>query len=94
MHMTIDIEEQVGGTWFYRLRYPNHEVYQSLNAALLDTWTSDSQASIRNRRSLHRLLLVNDFAGLEQLFTAFFASIPTDWCRRLPGPSDWRRIQP
>jgi hypothetical protein len=39
---------------------------------------------VRNRRSLYRRLLANDFAGLEQLFTAFFASIPHDWYRNSP----------
>ena len=28
---------------------------------------------------LHELLLANDFAGLETLFRAFFASIPYEW---------------
>jgi len=83
-YLTIGEEEQLSGAWFYRLRYPNHEVYQSLNAALLDAWTPDVQVNVRHRRSLHRLLLANDFAGMAQLFTAVFASIPTDWYRNNP----------
>ncbi|MFA7608235.1 MAG: PD-(D/E)XK nuclease domain-containing protein, partial [Rhodocyclaceae bacterium] len=33
---------------------------------------------------LYDLLLANDFAGMEQLFTSFFASIPHDWFRNNP----------
>ena len=83
-YLTIDTEEEISGTYFYRLRYPNREVYQSLNGALLRAWTRDTQAEVHNRKSLYRLLLANDFAGLEALFTAFFASIPSDWYRNNP----------
>lgn len=30
------------------------------------------------------MLLANDFAGMQALFTAFFATIPTDWYRNNP----------
>ena len=33
---------------------------------------------------LYDLLMANDFAGLQTLFTAFFASIPHDWYRNNP----------
>jgi len=83
-YLTIDEEEQVSGAWFYRLRYPNREVYQSLNTAMLEAWTPGGAADARRRRSLYRLLLANDFAGLEALFRDLFASIPTDWHRNNP----------
>lgn len=83
-YLTIAREEEISGTYFYRLRYPNREVYQSLGIALLQTWTPDDQAEVQHRLSLHRLLLTNDFAGMAQLFTAFFASIPADWHRKNP----------
>lgn len=83
-YLTIDLEEEISGSYFYRLRYPNHEVYQSLNIALLAAWTPETQADVQHRKSLYRLLLANDFAGLERLFTAFFAGIPTDWHRNNP----------
>ena len=83
-YLTIDREENLGGARFYRLRYPNREVYQSLSGALLDAWSAPGPARIRQRKDLYRLLLANDFAGLEQLFTAFFASIPSDWFRNNP----------
>ena len=80
-YLTIDREEEISGSYFYRLRYPNREVYQSLNSHLLRAWTPDAQAEVRHRKSLHRLLLANDFAAMRDLFTAFFASIPGDWYR-------------
>ena len=83
-YLTIALEELIGGSYFYRLRYPNREVFQSLTRAVLEAWTPNTPAEVRNRKSLYRLLLVNDFAGLEQLFSAFFASIPGDWYRNNP----------
>ena len=83
-YLTIDAEENLSGAWFYRLRYPNREVYQSLTGALLDAWTPPGPQGVRHRRDLYRLLLANDFTGLERLFTAFFAGIPTDWHRNNP----------
>jgi hypothetical protein len=83
-YLTIAAEEMISGSYFYRLRYPNREVYQSLNAALLEAWTPAAAGDVSHRKSLYRLLLANDFPGLERLFTAFFASIPNDWYRNNP----------
>jgi hypothetical protein len=83
-YLTIDREEEISGTYYYQLRYPNREVYQSLNGTLLRYWTPDTQAEIKHRKSLYRLLLANDFPGLHQLFISFFASIPSDWYRKNP----------
>jgi hypothetical protein len=83
-YLTIAEEQDRFGEYWYRLRYPNQEVYQSLSNSLLRAWTPDGQAMMGNKRQLGDLLLANDFAGMEQLFTAFFASIPTDWYRNNP----------
>jgi len=83
-YLTIDLEEVISGSYFYRLRYPNREVYQSLNMTLLEAWIADRPAAVGHRKSLYRLLQAADFAGLQQLFTAFFASIPADWYRNNP----------
>ncbi|WP_295580961.1 AAA family ATPase [uncultured Lamprocystis sp.] len=80
-YLTIESEEEISGNYYYRLRYPNREVYQSLNASLLRAWVPDAQASVRHRKSLHQLLLINDFPALQALFSAFFAGIPGDWYR-------------
>ncbi len=83
-YLTIAREEDRFGEYWYRLRYPNQEVYQSLINGLLKVWTPNGQAMLGNKRRLGDLLLANDFAGMERLFTAFFASIPADWYRNNP----------
>ena len=83
-YLTIAREEDRFGEYWYRLRYPNQEVYQSLINGLLKVWTPNGQAMLGNKRQLGDLLLANDFAGMERLFAAFFASIPADWYRNNP----------
>lgn len=83
-YLTIEAQEQISGAYFYHLRYPNREVYQSLNASLLRTWTASGNAEARNRSALIRLLKANDMEGLRTLIAAFFSSIPHDWYRSNP----------
>jgi hypothetical protein len=83
-YLTIAGEEQLGGSLLYRLRWPNHEVYQGLNNALLDAWTPDSQANLRHRRSLYEALSRNDFDALRVLVTALFDAIPRQWTVKNP----------
>ena len=82
-YVTIAEQERFG-EYRYRLRFPNREVYQSLSNSLLKAWTPNGQETLGHKARLGELLLANDFAGLEQLFTAFFASIPADWYRNNP----------
>ena len=83
-YLTIDQEEDRFGEYWYRLRYPNQEVYQSLINGLLKVWTPSGQTMLGHKRQLGDLLIANDFAAMERLFTAFFASIPADWHRKNP----------
>ncbi|MFP4077063.1 MAG: ATP-binding protein [Halochromatium sp.] len=83
-YLTIAHEQQFGAFIEYRLRYPNLEVQASLNGALLNVLRARASSTAEQTGRLYRLLLANDFAGLEQLFTAFFASIPHDWYRNNP----------
>ena len=78
-YLTITEEEDLGGQQFYQLGYPNREVRQSLNRSLLHYLVQDSTRQMANSIQLYRLLEANDFAGLETLFHAFFASIPYEW---------------
>ncbi|MDE2828893.1 MAG: ATP-binding protein [Gemmatimonadota bacterium] len=78
-YLTITGEENLGGTSFYRLGYPNREVRQSLNRSLLRYLVKDATRQMANSVQLYRLLEANDFAGMETLFHAFFASIPYEW---------------
>jgi hypothetical protein len=86
-YLTIAKVERCFGEQRYQLRYPNQEVYQSLANALLKRWSGGaiiSQKIIRQKNSLGKLLLENNFDGMKALFTAFFASIPHDWYRNNP----------
>jgi hypothetical protein len=83
-YLTIDEEELISGNYFYRLRYPNIEVCQSLNAVLLDAWTANQSVVVQQRKSLYRLLQKNDFEQIQTLIASFFDSIPTDWYRNNP----------
>ena len=78
-YLTITDAENLGGEMLYRLDYPNREVRQSLNRSLLGYLVQDSTRQMANSIRLYRLLEANDFAGLETLFHAFFASIPYEW---------------
>lgn len=78
-YLTIAGEECLGGNYFYRLRFPNHEVYQSTYHSLLRAWTANPQAQVQNRKTLYRLLEAHDLAEMKDLFRAFFATIPHQW---------------
>ena len=78
-YLTITAKEDLGGEALYRLGYPNREVRQSLNRSLLRYLVKDSTQQMANSVRLYRLLEANDFAGLETLFHALFASIPYEW---------------
>ena len=78
-YLTIHHTEPRGVEMYYRLSYPNQEVRQSLNRSLLNHLTGTPSQHAEHRARLYDLLLVNDFAGLENLFKAFFASIPYQW---------------
>ncbi len=87
-YLTIDAVVPVGDILRYRLRYPNQEVRASLNGALLEQLTARDPATVEHGTRLYALLQANDFPGLEQLFTAFFAGIPADWYRNTPIARD------
>ena len=78
-YLTIIQTEPRGSRTYYRLSYPNQEVRQSLNESLLNHLTGSPAQQAEHSARLYDLLLVNDFAGLENLFKAFFASIPYQW---------------
>ncbi len=78
-YLTIAGEENLGGESLYRLGYPNREVRQSLNRSLLRYLVRDASRQTANSIRLYRLLEANDFAGLAELFHAFYASIPYEW---------------
>lgn len=84
-YLTIHkVEQPLTGYWVFTLGYPNLEVESSMNGAMLTGLGVDAQSSFSNRLGLLDLLRNNNFTGLQQLFTAFFASIPHDWYRNNP----------
>ena len=78
-YLTIESVRNRGGVLRYRLGYPNREVRQSLNESLLRRLVQDSTRQAANSDRLYDLLEANEFAGMETLFQAFFASIPYEW---------------
>ena len=78
-YLTIKDVRDRGGVRRYRLGYPNREVRQSLNECLLRRLVQDATQQTANSDRLYDLLEAEDFAGLETLFRAFFASIPYEW---------------
>ena len=78
-YLTITGEETLGGKALYHLGYPNREVRQSLNEHLLRHLVQNVERQIANSIRLARLLAVHDCAGVQELFHAFFASIPYEW---------------
>jgi hypothetical protein len=83
-YLTIDAVRQRGALIEYRLRYPNLEVRASLTGALLEQIVPVPEDPATRPSGLYDLLQVNDFAGIERLFSALFAGIPTDWYRNNP----------
>ena len=65
----------------HRLGYPNREVQCALNMNLLAALAPDVSAATECA-TLRQLLAAHDFAGVERLLRAFFASIPHQWHAR------------
>lgn len=80
--MTILERRRQGVLYKYYLGYPNLEVKMSMTRALLNAYTPDQQSKERLQNHLFMVLEKNDINALEQIFHAFFASIPNDWYRK------------
>ena len=78
-YLTIRDYQNLDGTPLYRLGYPNREVRQSLNRALLRRLGQDGGRQLANGLRLRGLLEAGDVAGMEDLFRAFYAGIPHQW---------------
>jgi len=80
-YLTITGKEDLGGSIYYRLGWPNREVRQSLHGSLLDQLTHADSAQRSGSMALYRCLESGDPNDLRAIFHAFFASIPHDWYR-------------
>jgi hypothetical protein len=81
-YLTIDTVWEIPGQMELTLKYPNLEVQASLNDSLLQHLSGGLSIPGPHISRLYRLLLARNFAGLQDLFHAFFASIPNDWYRK------------
>ncbi|RWX52101.1 PD-(D/E)XK nuclease superfamily protein [Candidatus Electrothrix marina] len=82
-YLTITGKEQLfDEEYVYHLGFPNHEVRKSLTGSILHWYTHELSPLKNNQVSLFKALRDNNFAGMEKIFHAFFASIPHDWYRK------------
>ena len=81
-YLTIDSVYPMPGRLKLTLKYPNLEVQSSLNNSLLQSLTDSLSGPEQNINRLYDLLSTQDFAGLKNLFHAFYASIANDWYRK------------
>ncbi len=78
-YLTIAEEFQRGFSTFYRLRYPNFEVQQSLNEQLLSYLGKNSYEVYNDGQEFRALLKANDFTGFGKKVQSFLASVPYPW---------------
>jgi hypothetical protein len=83
-YLTIASVWRMPGRMELTLKYPNQEVQVGLNESLLQELSGQAALPGPMIGQLYRLLLKNDFAGMETLFTAFYASIPYEWFTNNP----------
>jgi hypothetical protein len=75
------IEDPVEGMR-YRLGFPNLEVRSSFSRLALETTLEAPEQTAGTRNRLREVLYAGDSAGLRELFTAFFESVPNDNYRK------------
>ena len=81
-YLTIAEVWQAPGQMELTLKYPNLEVQSALNSSLLQSLTGGLAVPGPHLSKLYKLLTNADFAGLKNLFHAFYASIANDWYRK------------
>ena len=81
-YLTIEETSIEDGEVYYRLGYPNREVRQSLNKALVERLVGGDLTAPRRTRDLRRHFRAHDLAGVEAELRAIYAGIPADWHRR------------
>ena len=78
-YLTITGTEQQGGRTLYTLDYPNLEVRESLNEALLEQLVGPEAFRTVVTSNLTGILHTGDTQALRKLFESFFAAIPHQW---------------
>ena len=83
-YLTIESVEPMGAEGYYTLRYPNLEVKQGLNVALLSSLMPDVGESLQHRRALYLMLRSGDLSGMFVELRALYAGIPHAWADNNP----------
>ena len=78
-YLTIQAEKFVTGEIYFQLGYPNLEVRQSLNEALLDHMVGNRSSSNAYSRPLYERLILDELDAVKDILHAFYASIPCEW---------------
>ncbi len=78
-YLTVLEREKVDDEAQYRLGYPNREVRQSLNRALLGSLPVNGSQRVARRRRLRDMLATGDLSGLQEQLRALLAGIPHQW---------------
>lgn len=82
-YITITSSVEDEAIQYYTCTFPNHEVKNSLSTHILKWLIQKESKTIHEKISLHEALQSSSITKLEQLFQAFFASIPNDWYRKI-----------
>ncbi len=78
-YLTVLESEEVDDEVQYRLGYPNREVRQSLNRALLGSLPVKGPQRGARRKRLRDVLATGDLSGLQEQLRALLAGIPHQW---------------
>ena len=81
-YLTVESCARVPGAALYRLDYPNREVRDSLNKALLAKLAGPSAAGAHFGARLRQMFLAHDLPAVEKELRALFAGIPSDRHRK------------
>jgi hypothetical protein len=83
-YLTIASTINEGGLRFYKLGFPNLEVYQSFHNSFLADCRMEQGDSSGYRLDLLTLLKKHDLRGMGRLMAGFFESIPHQWYTNNP----------
>jgi hypothetical protein len=81
-YLTIKTKKRVGARIVYELAYPNLEVKMSLTDSILTDLTQHPLETERNLSAVYTALDTANIDALQNIFQAFFASIPHDCYRK------------
>ena len=81
-YLTVESCSRIPGAALYRLDYPNREVRDSLNKALLGKLAGPAATGAHIGARLRKMFLAHDLSGVETELRSLFAGISGDWHRK------------